>query len=108
MLRLLEINFRLEGFETATASRGEEAIEAVRSGRPDAMVLDVMLPGMDGHEVVRILRADPALAALPVVFLTGRSPDDERFRGPGIDVVGKPFDPLELVRVVRSRAEAAP
>jgi CheY-like chemotaxis protein len=49
------------------------------------------------------------LADLPVVFLTGRTPDgDERFAAPGVDVVGKPFDPLELVRMVRTRAEGAP
>jgi CheY-like chemotaxis protein len=109
MLRLLEVNFRLEGFETRTATRGEDAIDAVKADRPDAIVLDVTLPGIDGHEVVRLLREDPGLADLPVVFLTGRTPDgDERFAAPGVDVVGKPFDPLELVRMVRTRAEGAP
>jgi len=108
MLRLLEVNFRLEGFETATASRGEEAVDAVRATHPDALVLDVMLPGIDGHEVVRTIRDDPELAALPVVFLTGRTPDDPRFAAPGVAVVGKPFDPQELVGLVRARIGSAP
>jgi DNA-binding response OmpR family regulator len=103
MLRLLEVNFRLEGFETVTATRGEEAVDAVRADPPDAVVLDVMLPGMDGHEVVRTIRDEPAAATLPVVFLTGRSTDDDpRFEGPGIAVLGKPFDPQELVALVRA------
>ena len=67
-----------------------------------------MLPGIDGHEVVRTIRDDPELAALPVVFLTGRTPDDPRFAAPGVAVVGKPFDPQELVGLVRARIGSPP
>jgi DNA-binding response OmpR family regulator len=106
MLRLLEVNFRLEGFDTTTATRGEEAVEAIRADPPDALVLDVMLPGIDGHDVVRAIRAEPAAAELPVVFLTGRATDDPRFEAPGISVMGKPFDLQDLVALVRSRIGA--
>lgn len=102
MLRLLEVNFRLEGFETSTAGRGEEAVEAATADPPDAMVLDVTLPGIDGHEVVRHLRQDPSGASLPVVFLTGRAIDDPRFDAPGISVLGKPFETMELIALVRT------
>ena len=103
MLRLLEVNFRLEGFETATASHGEEALAAIRESPPDAVVLDVMLPGIDGLEVYRRMRAEPPLAGVPVVFLTGRAVEDGTVDG--AIFVTKPFDPAVLVGLVRARAE---
>ena len=103
MLRLLEVNFRLEGFTVATAGRGEDALRAIRAEPPDVVVLDLMLPGIDGLEVHRAMREDPALAAVPVVFLTGRAVDDAD--APlGADFVAKPFDPADLVALVRDRA----
>jgi Response regulators consisting of a CheY-like receiver domain and a winged-helix DNA-binding domain len=107
ILRLLEVNFRLEGFETLTASRGEDALIAVAEGAPDAVVLDVMLPGIDGREVYRRLREDPASAALPVVFLTARPGEEER-TPPGAACLGKPFDPQELVNTVRRAIDGSP
>ncbi|MDQ4108797.1 MAG: response regulator, partial [Actinomycetota bacterium] len=68
---------------------------------PDALVLDATMPGMDGHEVFRRLRAEPGLSALPVIFLTGRSADEfEAYAGEHVRVVTKPFDPTELVKIV--------
>jgi DNA-binding response OmpR family regulator len=103
ILRLLEVNFRLEGFETVTASRGEQALEAAAASRPDAIVLDVMLPGLDGTEVFRRLREDETLASVPVVFLSARSRDDDLVRADQLDAtyVTKPFDPSALVETVR-------
>lgn len=103
ILRLLEVNFRLEGFETVTASRGEDALAMASEHRPDAVVLDVMLPGLDGTEVFRRLRADEALASVPVVFLSARSRDDDLVRTDDLDAiyVTKPFDPSALVETVR-------
>jgi len=106
MLRLLEVNFRLEGFETVTASHGIEALTAAEEHRPDAVVLDVMLPGIDGFEVQRRMRADPELAGVPVVFLTGRAFDDPDAGG-GATFVAKPFDPALLVGLVRDRTGEA-
>ena len=104
ILRLLEVNFRLEGFETVTASRGEDALTLAASERPDVIVLDLMLPGLDGKEVFRRLREDEATASTPVVFLTARTAEDDlRSLGPGnrASFVTKPFDPTELVEIVR-------
>ena len=104
IVRLLELNFRFEGFEVETASRGEEALQKASAVRPDAIVLDVMMPGVDGWEVVERLRDDPALAETPVVFLSARAKDEDRTRGYAlgvVDYVTKPFDVAELVDVVR-------
>ena len=95
ILRLLELNFRLEGFETMTASRGPEAI-ALAARQPDAIVLDLMLPEMDGHEVYRRLQEDPLLGAIPVVFLTARALDTTPV-APGVRYMTKPFDAQALI-----------
>jgi DNA-binding response OmpR family regulator len=104
ILRLLQINFRLEGYEVDTASRGEEALERVRSHRPDVVVLDVMMPGVDGWEVCRRLKEMPGVNHVPVIFLSARAQDEDRQRGYALGVdeyVTKPFDPSHLVEIVR-------
>jgi len=104
--RLLEVNFRLDGFKVGIASRGDAALERARAVPPDAIVLDVMLPGLDGFEVARQMRAIPNLKDVPVVFLTARSPDDQQAQAQdlgNIDFVAKPFEPVELVALVRRR-----
>jgi two-component system OmpR family response regulator len=110
ILRLLEVNFRLEGFETATASRGDLVLDAARASAPDAIVLDLMLPGLDGYEVLERLRADASLASVPVVLLTARAMEEDRLRAASaqVDYLSKPFDPEELVSLVRDRIGAAP
>jgi two-component system OmpR family response regulator len=108
ILRLLEVNFRLDGFDVSTATHGTEALERVREIRPDAVVLDVMMPGLDGYEVATRIRADETIASTPMVFLTARTQDDERRAAAGLDDVDritKPFDPIALVQLVRSRLE---
>jgi len=105
ILRLLEVNFRLEGFETMTASRGPEAI-ALAARQPDAIVLDLMLPEMDGHEVFQRLREDPQLGAIPVVFLTARALDTTPV-APGVRYITKPFDTAALIETVRGSIQAA-
>lgn len=104
--RLLEVNFRLDGFKVGIASRGDAALERARAVPPDAIVLDVMLPGLDGFEVARQMRAIPNLKDVPVVFLTARSPDDQQEQAQDlgkIDFVAKPFEPVDLVALVRRR-----
>jgi two-component system, OmpR family, response regulator MtrA len=110
ILRLLEVNFRLEGFETTTSSRGDEALGAAQEHAPDAIVLDVMLPGMDGHEIFRRLREEPALSDVPVIFLSARSRDEtvEGVQDPRLRYLTKPFDTSELVQTVRTLIEEAP
>ncbi len=110
ILRLLEVNFRLEGFAVATAGRGELAIERATASPPDAVVCDVLLPGPDGFEVCRQVRASPGLADLPFIFLTGRAVEDDRDRVDAldhVDLISKPFDMAELVAIVRTRIAEA-
>jgi two-component system OmpR family response regulator len=105
ILRLLEVNFRLEGFTTDLAAHGDEALEKAASTAPDAVVLDVMMPGVDGYEVARRLRARDGLASLPILFLTARTQDDDQGFGDmlnDVDRLAKPFDPAEVVRRVRA------
>lgn len=104
ILRLLEVTFGLEGFEILTATRGEDAVATAVSARPDAIVLDLMLPGLDGREVHRRLRADPTTASIPVVFLTARTLEDDA-RGLDAPFVTKPFDPTDLIETVRDQLE---
>ena len=102
IVRLLQVNFTLEGYDVDTASRGEEAISRARERRPDVIVLDVMMPGIDGWEVCRRLKEEEGIDA-PVIFLSARAQDDDRERGYAlgvVDYVTKPFDPAQLVEVV--------
>jgi CheY-like chemotaxis protein len=104
MLRLLEVNFRIEGFVVESATRGEEALALAEATPPAAVLLDMMMPGMDGTEVCRRLRALPGLAEVPVIFLSARVRDEEEPEDPSLGPVthvSKPFDPQELVGLVR-------
>jgi DNA-binding response OmpR family regulator len=91
----------LEGHVVELAVDGYAALRAAAAARPDAVVLDVLMPGMDGHEVLARLRATTDGLELPVVMLTAAADDDNAWRGwlGGVDyVLAKPFDPDELVR----------
>ncbi len=104
IVRLLQVNFRLEGYEVDTASRGEEALQAVKAHLPDVVVLDVMMPGIDGWEVCRRLKENPKVSHIPVIFLSARAQDEDLQRGYALGVdeyVTKPFDPAHLVEIVR-------
>ena len=93
------------GLEVRAASSGAEALEIVGDYAPQLIVLDVMMPGMNGPEVLEKLRANPATAAIPVIFLTAKAHEDEvaRLRALGvIDVVAKPFDPMTLADTLKS------
>jgi DNA-binding response OmpR family regulator len=105
IVRLLEVNLRIAGFTVRSASRGDEGLAAAEADPPDAVVMDVMMPGLDGLEVARRMRRVPALVDVPIVFLTARG-DAPVGDVPGtVDVVAKPFDPAQVVAVVRSRVE---
>ena len=104
ILRLLEVNFRLAGFGVVTASRGDAAVEQAAASAPDAVVSDVMMPGLDGYSVYHSLRAMPGLEGIPFVFLTARAEEEGRIRTESIgnvEFVTKPFDPTDLVATVR-------
>jgi DNA-binding response OmpR family regulator len=111
ILRLLQVNFNLEGYEVYTATRGEEALEKAKEHLPDIILLDVMMPGVDGWEVCRRLKEDHATAAIPVIFLSARAQDQDRRRGYELGVVAyvtKPFDPGELIEVVQRSLSGTP
>jgi len=96
------------GWSVTTAADGAAGLEEARRQRPDAIVLDVMMPVMDGYEVCRHLKQDPALAPIPVVLLTARKEqDEERLRASGAaGVVLKPFDPEALAGRIRELCQA--
>lgn len=103
ILRLLQVNLAMEGYEIALAADGEEALRRARSFRPDLVLLDVMMPKKDGWQVCAELRADPELRDVPIVFLSARAQDADLRRGTelGADAyVTKPFDPLDLLELV--------
>jgi DNA-binding response OmpR family regulator len=104
ILRLLEVNFRMEGFDVDTAGHGQEALALAAAARPDVAILDLMMPGMDGRQVYEALRAEPATASVPIVFLTARGRDDALI-AEGAIVVQKPFDTVDLVQTVRTLVE---
>jgi DNA-binding response OmpR family regulator len=97
------------GFTVTTASNGAAALEQIQADRPDVILLDWMMPEMDGTEVCRRLKADPQTTDIPVIFLTARSQQSEIARGLALGAAGyivKPFDALALgtqVRAVLSR-----
>src|SRR5690606_19221994 len=93
------------GFRVLTASDGATAVRLARAERPNLMVLDLMLPGMDGLDVTRVLRQDPATRKLPIIMLTARVEEADRLIGLELgadDYVTKPFSPRELVARVRA------
>jgi DNA-binding response OmpR family regulator len=101
------VAFRLEraGYTVVTAPDGQQALVAAREHQPDLAVLDVMMPGLNGYEVTRQLRADPATAHIPVILLTARVQEADVSRGfeaGADDYLRKPFSPQEL----RSRVQA--
>lgn len=99
------VNLRLEGFDTATAEDGEEALEQALLRKPDLILLDVMMPKLDGFAVMQRLRADLRTQMIPIIMLTARSQSADKVVGltaGADDYIIKPFDPLELVARVKS------
>jgi CheY-like chemotaxis protein len=96
----------IAGWEVLTAASGEEALRSAAAARPDAVLLDFRMPGMDGPATLQALRDDPATRPIPVIMLTAVSHPDElqRLRDAGADgVIAKPFEPMELhLRIART------
>ena len=105
LLEVLRETFVREGYEVLVADDGLRGLELIRRERPDLVCLDVMMPGMDGIEVCRELRADDAFRGLPILMLTAKGEESDVVLGLGIgadDYVVKPARPKELVARVRS------
>ena len=108
--RFIRLNLEHDGFQVIEAYKGMDAINALRDNMPDAIILDVMLPDLDGFEVLRLIRE---ISAIPVIMLTAKGEEDDRVRGLELgadDYVTKPFSPRELVSRVKAvlrRTESA-
>ena len=103
VLLLCRVNLEFEGYEVSTAPDGEAGLEACRELRPDVVLLDVMMPKMDGWQVLEAIKADPELEHIPVVMLTAKVQDDDKIRGwsaGAAEYITKPFSPLSLSRVL--------
>lgn len=103
LLRAVAETLRAEGYEVTTARRGAEALVRVAESLPDLIVSDIRMPGMDGYELVRNLRASARAKLIPIVFLTAKDETADRIAGfrTGVDAyLTKPFEPDELVAVV--------
>jgi two-component system phosphate regulon response regulator PhoB len=102
---LLRYHLRKAGFKVLIANSGSEGLESVRQNRPDVVVLDIMMPGMTGLEVCRAMKADSALASIPVLMLTAKSDVKDRVKGletGAEDYVTKPFSPKEIILRVQA------
>ena len=108
-IRLLcRVNLEAEGTNVLEAANGEHGLELARQERPDAILLDVMMPGLDGWTVAERLLEDDATRRIPIIFLTARADVRDRARGlgtGGLDYITKPFNPVELAPTVRALLE---
>src|SRR5258708_22591672 len=110
---LIRVNLELDGFEVVLASRGDDGLEAIRRRRPDVILLDVMLPGLDGWEVLSRLKSedDELLQTVPVLMLTARTDTMDRLRG-GIEgairYLTQPFSATGLRAEVRAALTGVP
>lgn len=111
---LVRYNLEKEGFEVFTAESGERALELIRSKRPDLVLLDLMLPGMDGFEVCRILKRNEETYQIPIVMLTAKGEESDIVSGLELgaeDYITKPFSPKVMTARVRAalrRRQPAP
>ncbi|PIR65783.1 MAG: DNA-binding response regulator [Candidatus Omnitrophica bacterium CG10_big_fil_rev_8_21_14_0_10_43_8] len=111
---LVSLHMKMAGFEVLTAANGEKALELSREEKPDLIILDLMLPKIDGWEVCEQLRQDAVTKDIPVIMLTARTQIEDKLKGfeaGADDYVTKPFSPRELVARVKrvlARAEAEP
>jgi two-component system phosphate regulon response regulator PhoB len=104
-VELVEFNLRAAGYDTTSAADGAEALHKARAVLPDLILLDVMLPEIDGLEVCKLLRRDPTTAAIPILMLTAKAAELDRVLGLELganDYLTKPFSPRELVLRIKN------
>lgn len=102
---VVRYNLEREGFQVEVQLRGDEALESVRASPPDLMILDLMLPGLDGLELARLLQRSPKTASVPIIILSARGEEVDRIVGFEIgadDYIAKPFSPRELTLRVKA------
>jgi CheY-like chemotaxis protein len=104
IIELLQVNLKLEGYDIVTAADGQEALEKAAAERPDLIILDIMMPKMDGWTALAELLKDPSTADVPVIFLTARAQQADLKRGQESNVaayITKPFEPSELISIIQ-------
>jgi DNA-binding response OmpR family regulator len=104
VVQLIEYNLKAAGYDVITAADGEEALKKARSSAPDLIILDLMLPEVEGLDVCKILRRESSTSAIPIVMLTAKAGETDRVLGLELgadDYVTKPFSPRELVLRVK-------
>ncbi|MBI2298154.1 MAG: response regulator [Armatimonadetes bacterium] len=104
IVRLIQVNLERAGYQVSTANDGVQALDLVAQERPDLIVLDWMMPQLNGMETLKRLKANPATADIPVIMLTAKSQDADVFKGwqSGVDCyLTKPFNPMELLTFVK-------
>lgn len=105
---LLEVNLEMEGYEVVTAVDGQDALEKVKALPPDLIILDVMMPNVNGWQVAERLKADDATCDIPIIFLSARAMEADVRKGADLGVesyVTKPFDPIDLMALVQRLLE---
>ena len=110
ILHILDFILGAENYDVITAMNGEQALEKVREEKPDLIVLDIMMPKLDGYETCRLIKSDPKTKAIPVILLTakGREVDQKLGREVGAsDYITKPFSPSKLIDRVQSILSAS-
>ena len=103
ILRLLEVNLQLEGYDVLLAHDGAEAVEIARTQSPDLVILDIMMPKLDGYQTCERLKAEDTTKDIPVIFLSAKAQQSDIDKGKGFgvtDYLTKPFDPNDLIEVV--------
>lgn len=103
LVRLMEFILAKQGHTMLVATNGEEALATVRAEKPDLVLLDIMMPRIDGYEVARQIRADEAIKSTPIIMLSAKAQEDDIAKGIEVGVneyITKPFAPANLVQVV--------
>lgn len=103
ILRLIQVNLELEGYVVLTANNGQEAVDVATAENPDLVILDIMMPRLDGYQACEQLKSSEATKEIPVIFLSAKAQQGDIDKGQSFGVaayITKPFDPTELLEVV--------
>jgi len=106
ILRLIQVNLELEGYQVLTANNGEEAVDKATAEHPDLVILDIMMPRLDGYQACERLKSADATKDIPVIFLSAKAQQGDIEKGESFGVAAyltKPFDPTELLEVVEQQ-----
>lgn len=104
IVEIVQVNLEGDGFDVISASNGREGLEKIKAEQPELVVLDVMMPEMDGWDVLRNVEQDPDIAGMPVIMLTAKAADEDYIHGleeGAVEYITKPFLPQELVNRIK-------